>query len=160
MLRISDWDDIFENATSRKLKRLDWVAVPNKTDGQGYMELVDHPNGAAHLGAWYAIVEAASKQKTRGNLPGISQDAGGICRALGKISQLPAEVFVEVIPRLLKIGWLEEIPENLTVREYAGTLGKSAGDLADSAGVLGKKQSHIEGEVREGAVRPMTSYHS
>ena len=118
--RIRDWDRLFENAASRKLKRLDWVAVPNKTDGEGYMELVDHPAGAAHLGAWYAIVECASKQKVRGHLPsGISQDVGGICRAIGKISQLPPEVFEAVIPRLLKIGWLEQCQENQSVIESA-----------------------------------------
>jgi hypothetical protein len=30
-------------------------------DGDGYTELVDHDDGAAHLGAWCAIVQIASK---------------------------------------------------------------------------------------------------
>ena len=107
--RIRDWGKHFENHDSRKLKRLDWVSIPNKTDGEGYTALVDHPNAAAHLGAWYAIVEAASKQSTRGQLPaGIPPDLGGISRSLGRMSRLPSDVFREVIPRLLEIGWLEE----------------------------------------------------
>jgi hypothetical protein len=143
-LRIRDWDRLFENSTSRKLKRLDWVAVPNKTDGEGYMELVDHPDGAAHLGAWYAIVECASKQKARGNLPGISQDVGGICRAIGKISQLPASVFLDVVPRLLKIGWLEEyVDENQSITESPTSSG-------ENPSVLGENPRHIEGNRREG----------
>lgn len=138
-LRIRDWDRLFENSTSRKLKRLDWVAIPNKTDGAGYMELVDHPDGAAHLGAWYAIVEAASKQKVRGNLPGISQDVGGICRAIGKISQLPASVFLDVVPRLLKIGWLEEYQEENQHVTASPTLS------GENPSVPGENPTHREG---------------
>ena len=140
-LRIRDWDRLFENSTSRKLKRLDWVAIPNKTDGEGYMELVDHPDGAAHLGAWYAIVECASKQKIRGNLPGISQDVGGICRAVSRISQLPADVFLDVVPRLLKIGWLEEYNEqqNQVVTE-------SPTSSVENPSMLGENPTHREGK--------------
>lgn len=101
--RIRDWDEHFECAASRKLLHLVWVAIPNKMDGGGYMTLVNHPNGAAHLGAWYAMVEIASRQKIRGTLP----DVGGICQCLGKISQLPGGIFEEVLPRLLDIGWVE-----------------------------------------------------
>ena len=104
-LRITDWDKHFENAGSRKLKRLEWVSIPNKMDGSGYTALVDHPNGAAHLGAWYAIVEIASRQEIRGLLPSLT----GTCRCLGRISRLPAAIFEEVIPRLIEIGWIEEI---------------------------------------------------
>ena len=133
------------------------------------MALVDHPDGAAHLGAWYAIVECASRQKIRGNLPGgISQDAGGIsqgiggiCRALGRISQLPPAVFESAIPRLLRIGWIEEfeyqdvgtraqdhridstqVNEN---KESPTALGESASIVAESADDLGKKRRHITG---------------
>lgn len=108
------------------------------------MELVDHPDGAAHLGAWYAIVEAASKQKVRGNLPGISQDVGGICRAIGKISQLPASVFLDVVPRLLKIGWLEEYQEeNQHVTESPTLPG-------ENPTLPGENPRHREGNGREG----------
>ena len=168
-LRIRDWDKHFESAASRKLKRLEWIAIPNKTEGEGYMALVDHPDGAAHLGAWYAIVECASRQKIRGNLPpglsridgGICQDISGICRAIGKISQLPSAVFEAVIPRLLQIGWIEEFecevqdtraqdrPSNgvqPTENKQPPTLsGNSATSLGNSANVVAEKTSHIEG---------------
>lgn len=90
-----------------------WVAIPNKTDGEGYTALVDHPNAAAHLGAWYAIVETASRQEPRGMLPrGIPQDIGGISRSLGRISRLPSKIFEEVLPRLIEIGWVESFQED------------------------------------------------
>ena len=131
VLKIKDWKDHFENASSRKLVRLYWVPVPNKTDGEGYTALVDHPAGAAHLGAWYAILEAASRQmprERRGELPGgIPHDLGGICRSLSRISRLPPAIFSEVIPRLLEIGWLEKVAES------ADALGESANVPAESA---------------------------
>ena len=131
ILRIREWDKNFENAGSRKLKRLEWVAIPNKTDGEGYTALVDHPDAAAHLGAWYAIVEAASKQDPRGNLPGgIPHTIGGICRSLGRMSRLPSEIFQHVIPRLLEIGWLEWIQQD------SDSLAESASTLAESADIV------------------------
>ena len=115
--RIRDWNTIFENNRTRELKRLEWVPVPNKMDGSGYRELVDHENGAAHLGAWYAILEISSRQKVRGTIPqesaaergDIPQDLATTCRCLARISGLPPNVFLGVIPRLLQIGWLEEV---------------------------------------------------
>jgi hypothetical protein len=139
ILRIRNWEKIFENAASKKLVRLAWVAVPNKTDGEGYTALVDHPNAAAHLGAWYAIVEAASKQEPRGNLPGgIPQDIGGICRSLGRMSRLPGGIFQEVIPRLIEIGWLEWIQQDTS------TLADSPKTLADSPNVVAESAERIE----------------
>lgn len=115
MYRIKDWHSTFENNRSRELKRLDWVPVPNTMDTGGYIELVEeHPNGAAHFGAWMAIVEIASRQKTRGMLPqlpaGIPHSDAAIARLLSRISRIPAIVFMELLPRLLdpNIGWIEQ----------------------------------------------------
>ena len=116
-LRIRNWKTHFENAESRKLKHLSWVGVPNKTSGNGYNALIDHPNGAAHLGAWYAIVGACSLREPkdlRGNLPESDGTIGGISRALGRISRLPPELFAEVLPRLIHdpdIQWIEQYGE-------------------------------------------------
>ena len=51
-LRIRNWKDHFENNRTRELKTMAWVPVPNRMDDLGYIRLVTHPNGAAHLGAW------------------------------------------------------------------------------------------------------------
>lgn len=102
--RVANWVKNFENSKTKELKRLEWVPIPNKMDGAGYTELVDHPNGAAHLGAWVAILEIASKQDIRGDLPVAST---GTAAALARISRLPLSLFEEVLPRLQLIGWLE-----------------------------------------------------
>ena len=118
MLRIVNWDSNFENGVSRRLKRLDWVAMPVKMTGSGYMALVDHASGAAHFGAWVAIVEASAVQEVRGMLPKAAgrdpHDVPGICRSLARISRIPAAVFDELIPRLLgdEIAWLEMVDEH------------------------------------------------
>lgn len=107
--KVKDWGAEFENNRTRELKHLEWVPIPNRMDGDGYTELVDHPNGAAHFGAWIAIVEIASKCDERGTLMrngrGIPHDAA----SLSRISRIPEEIFLEAIPRLIKIGWLEPI---------------------------------------------------
>lgn len=106
VLRISGWGQHFENNRTRELKSLDWVPIPNKQDGDGYTDLVEHPSGAAHFGAWIAIVEVASKCRPRGILV---RDSGKPhdSRSLARVTRLKAEIFDEAIPRLLEIGWLE-----------------------------------------------------
>jgi hypothetical protein len=148
-LRIRNWDDNFENSASRKLKRLEWVSVPIKTDGEGYTALVDHPNAAAHLGAWYAIVEAAAKQtpkENRGRLPGgIPQTFGGICQSLSRMSRLPSTIFREVLPRLMEIGWIEECEPFHSLTDIVA---ESAREVAESAST--SAESGVTGKGREG----------
>lgn len=164
--RVRDWNQHFENPASRKLKRVNWVAIPNKTDGEGYTALVDHPNGAAHLGAWYAIVEIASKQtpkESRGNLPaGIPADFGGFCRSLSRMSRLPAEIFMEAVPRLVEIGWVEEVLSN---QQSAEVSAESAEVLAESAnipsevGVTGNyKGRELKGTEGNGNGKPCNQF--
>lgn len=111
LYRVSRWNEFFENNRTRELKRLDWVPVPNKMDGRGYTALVEHPNGAAHLGGWIAILEIASRQKVRGEIP---QDGAGLSQCLARLSRLPAGLFDELIPRLESMGWVESatIPQD------------------------------------------------
>lgn len=103
-------------------------------DVEGYIVLVDHPNGAAHFGAWIAIVQIASKQNPRGILPNgkTSQSILGICQSLGRISRLPSVLFEEVLPRLIEIGWIEILGES------ASTSGDSATVSGDATSTSGK----------------------
>lgn len=111
MLRITAWHEDHENNRTRELKRLDWVPVPNKMDGDGYTSLVDHEEGAAHLGAWLAILEIASRCEHRGILvrsDGKPHDA----KSLSRMSRLPMPIFETVIPRLIEIGWLTQFDDS------------------------------------------------
>ena len=127
VFRVKGWNLLFENNRTRGLKHLDWVPMPNKMDGDGYTELVDHPNGAAHLGAWLAIVQIASRCHIRGAL---TRDNGRphTAESLARISRIPVVIFEEALPRLLRIGWLEITQESAAIpqvpaevsQEYAG----------------------------------------
>jgi hypothetical protein len=120
LYRINNWAENFENHRTRELVKLQFVCVPNKQDGDGYTELLDHENGAAHYGAWIAIVLVASKNgraDTRGMLlrdNGQPHDS----RSLARMTRIKQEIFDEAIPRLVLIGWLSsEIYEEQEVAE-------------------------------------------
>lgn len=115
---IADWPEHFENNRTKELRAMSWVPIPNKQDGDGYTELLDHPNGAAHFGAWVALIQVASKCDPRGTL--LRDERSGVRRphdaaSLGRITRIPAAVFSEVLPRLLAIGWLIATPCTPTV---------------------------------------------
>ncbi len=104
--RIKDWDAHFENNRTRELRELRFVILPNKQDGDGYTELLDHPNGAAHFGAWCSLVQVASKCDPRGSL---LRDAAKPhdSVSLARLTRLPKTTFDEALPRLVSIGWIE-----------------------------------------------------
>ena len=130
IIRIVKWDDIYENNRTRELKTMEWIPIPNKMDGDGYTELVDHPSGAAHFGIWIALVEIASKCKPRGTLirsipqeGAVTSQEGAVTShegatvflvphnsaTLSRICRLPRSLFDETIPRLKQIGWIEYV---------------------------------------------------
>ena len=106
LLRIKDWPVLFENNRTRELKHMEWVPIPNRMDGDGYTELMDHPNAAAHFGAWISMVEVASRCDPRGTLlrDGAKPHDS---RSLERMTRISAAVYDEAIPRLLSIGWIE-----------------------------------------------------
>lgn len=113
--RIAGWAANFENSRTRDLKTMAWVPLPNKHDGDGYTELLDHPNGAAHFGTWCALVQVASKCNPRGTL--VRDGRNGEQRAhdadsLSRIVRIPAATISETIERLEEIGWLTRISLN------------------------------------------------
>lgn len=124
--RIVDWDRHFENNRTRELKFLNYVPIPNKMDGDGYTELLDHEDGAAHFGAWCAILEIASRCVPRGLLirhvgtipQGGAGECGAIpqggamthtCATLSRMSRIKRDVYEAVIPRLISLGWVDDI---------------------------------------------------
>lgn len=114
LYRVKDWDKIFENNRTRELKHLDWVPMPNKMDGDGYTELLDHPDGMSHFAAWVLIVEVASKcdKEKRGTLVR-DRDVPHDARSLARVTRGSAKIFEAAIPRLVAIGWLEQIEVNV-----------------------------------------------
>lgn len=144
VFRIRNFADEFENAESRKLRRLTWLALPTKQEGDGYTELMGaHPNGCAHFGAWTAMIQLAAKCSPRGTLV---RDLGGRLVAhdlasISRITRVPVEVLREAMPRLLEMGWMEEAALQDVVGDPPESTGASGGD--------GKKPG-VTGEERRG----------
>lgn len=107
LYRINNWSEHFENNRTRDLNRMTFACIPNKQDGDGYTELIDHPNGTAHYGAWIALVLVASKQ-SKGVRGILRRDSGQPhdARTLARMTRIPESIIAEALPRLVEIGWL------------------------------------------------------
>lgn len=153
LYRIKDWSKHFENNRTRDLLRMTFVCVPNKQDGDGYTDLLDHPDGVAHYGAWMAIILAASKCGTRGTLlrgTGEPHDA----RSLSRMTRVPVSVIQATLPRLVSIGWIEtetitgkddaEIPQ-AGAEKCAASDVQTAGKCPEWKGMEGKEEKGTEG---------------
>lgn len=177
--RIRDWSKHFENNRTRELKELRFVILPNKHDGDGYTELLDHANGAAHYGAWCAIVQVASKGQHPAegcDIPaGCCECRGVLLRdgarphdpdTLSRLTRIPASIFAEVLPRLVVIGWLESSqaetqqeqvikgiphpPAELSTAESRTPLRKSAASIEQN----GMEENGIEQKKDKRADKP------
>ena len=60
MLHITHWYSVIENASSRKLKRLPFVALRNRFDGSKYAELITGENGVQRYAAWCSLLAIGS----------------------------------------------------------------------------------------------------
>lgn len=133
LYRIKDWGKNYENNRTRDLKKMEFVLIPNRMDGDGYTALVDHPEGAAHFGAWLAIAQVASRCEPRGTLIR-SNGKPHTPDSLSRITRLPAALFQAALERLSgeEIGWLEGIPHQSRTKpqEGAGLCGAYAGARA------------------------------
>jgi hypothetical protein len=68
LYKIREWDRHFEVAQTRKVDRMNWVALPVKHDGLGFRRIMAMPDGAAIYGAWVLLLQVAAKCPTRGVL--------------------------------------------------------------------------------------------
>lgn len=144
VLRVRDWNKLYENNRTRGLKRMEWVPVPNRMDGDGFTELLDHPNGVAHFGCWNLCLQVASRCDPRGVLvraDGRPHDAASLAR----MTRVPAAIFEETIPRLLTIGWLETAPQDSAAIPHEG-----AAKPQESAVPLRLTDYGMEGNGTEG----------
>jgi hypothetical protein len=107
LLRVRDWDRLYENNRSREMKRTGWFPAPNDLSADGYVELVSHEDGAAHLGAWTALLMVASRAKPRRGLLIREDGRPHTAESLSRVTRLPEPLLAAAIECLLKIGLLE-----------------------------------------------------
>lgn len=141
VLRVKDWNNCFENASSRKLKSpLPWVAVPTKHDGKGYRKLMRHESGAAFYGVWILLVAVAAKSKVRGYL--VDDDGPLSDEDISIKTDAPSGLIGQTIAHLVDvIGWMEWVEVDSISSLSAddpSALADGANALADGANALGK----------------------
>lgn len=122
---VKDWDALFENAASRKLKALAWVPVPNNHNSVAYARLITSKGGPEIFAAWVLIVQLASRCPQRGILAssdGRPYDA----QEMAIKTRAPASMFEKALPYLTEIGWLD----------CTTAMGESADVVAESADVV------------------------
>lgn len=122
-LRIAGWTERYENSRSRQIKDLNWVAVPNSHDGEGFALVMEHPQGAAIFSAWILILQVASKSSRRGVLVrenGIPHTAESLARKTrGNVEWFRLAIEFLSSPH---VGWLEFEPEcgDLSPERHSG----------------------------------------
>lgn len=145
---VHNWDGLYENKESRKLKTCRFVCVPNKHDGSKYGRMMAHPHSERLFAAWNAIVQVASRMPERGVL----STGGEIPGSPGKFSRLPitaddlafrtrlkAETFLMALCFFSsrEMGWLtvdmpidcEKEPYRDIIPEPPGMPGKTGAEL-------------------------------
>lgn len=125
LFRIKDWETIFEIASSRKLKKLGWVPMPNGHDSIAYCRMMARKDGPEIFAAWILIVQLASRCANRGILA--SSDGRPYCpEEMGVKTRSPERIFTLALPYLCQMGWVKAEPP----------LGESANVVAESADTL------------------------
>jgi hypothetical protein len=129
--RIRDWGKHFENNRTRELKRLDWVPVPNKMDGDGYTDLITRDNGPALFGIWVLMLQLASKCTPRGSLVRESCGPDGqmiqvphTAETISRITRCPVELVTQTLSACVEIGWVEITPIEASRQNIASGCGK------------------------------------
>lgn len=144
LYRIVDWTANYENNRTKELKAMRWVPIPAQLDGDGYTELLDHKNGAAHYGAWVACVIVAGRCDPRGTL--LRGTNRPFCAAsLARVTRIPQHILEEALPRFVRIGWMssEVVDTQYTYENVAGASQEGAGKSHFPA--LNGRKEGIEG---------------
>lgn len=120
---VRNWDRHYETNKTRILKTMSWLALPVALDSDGYAELIDHQNGAAHFGIFVALLEVAARCQPRGCLlraRKVPHDA----LSLARVCRIPASLMQEAVERLVSVGWIETC-------HHEGTTGAREGQGMD-----------------------------
>ena len=113
--RIAKWDTVFERAESRKLKQLNWVAVPIGFTSNGYQSLLDEfeDRAAAIYGCWCALVAVAASCSVRGVL-GTSRGNPLKISHIARMTGFQSTDFDSLIAwaSSAHVGWLEVLSDD------------------------------------------------
>ena len=148
MLSIKAWGTTFEDAESRKLKRLPWVRLPALHDSRAYRRLMANDRGLRAYGVFVALVRVAATCNPRGELRRDDHSALDTTD-LAVMTGIPESLISDSLEVLCskEIGWIScGSPEDLPL---ASQLPMDRGD-----DVRGEKRrsTHTAGAEARGSV--------
>lgn len=141
---VARWNELFENNRTRELKKLDWILLRNKQDGDGYTELLGHTDGPALFGSWVAILQVASKCTPRGQLIRDNMEPH-TAQSLARMTRFPSALMARAMQVLVAVRWLTAVPYEFP----AGGCGIPAGECGKPP-MKGREGKGIEGNRTEG----------
>lgn len=134
LYKIRGWSGFYENCASRKLKKLDWVAICNKPDGENFAKIVAHPEGAVIFAGFITLLQLASRCCPRGTLIK-SDNSPHTPISMAFKCRCPVEWFTVSLPFLVdNTDWLEIEEVNLDFGRISRDIGRSLGESADTSG--------------------------
>lgn len=138
-IKIKNWDSLYETHETRKLKRLNWVPIPNRHDGAGFRRVAARKDSCEIFSAWILLLQIASKSPERGILPDSPGDAAFK-------TGYPERIFSKAYDVLSskEIGWIETCG-NLIKIETSGDFPDTAGELPGRREGNGRERNGREG---------------
>lgn len=120
-LRIVGWSR-YMHADCKRSASMPWVKCPTSHAGLGYLELMDHPDGMAHFGAWVLIMQVAAQTPQSNGV--LITDSGRTlgAREIALKTKGNTDFFEEAIKRLLAIGWLEMVDLDDSCKQVASNM--------------------------------------
>ena len=140
---ITDWDTLFENCASRKLRSLNWVPIPNSHDSVAYSRLMNLKDGPEIFAAWILLIQVASKCAERGVLKssnGRPYDA----EELAVKTRAPEKIFVKALPYLCSSGWITSNQPSAESSGMSADPPDASADIGRLAAAKGREGKGIE----------------
>jgi hypothetical protein len=82
--------------------------MPIGLDSSGFLEMMEHPNGAALYGAWVAMIQVAAKTAIRGVLIKANLQPHA-AKSISIATRIPESLISEMLAFAESIGWIDEI---------------------------------------------------
>jgi len=107
LIRVKNWDKIYENNKTRILKNLDRIQIPINWGSDGYLDMMEREDGSALFGAWIALIQVAAKCNKRGTLVR-SNGLPHTQETISRLTRIPVETIKNMLDFSVNVSkWLE-----------------------------------------------------
>ena len=129
------------------MKRTNWFPAPNDLSSDRYVGLINHEQGAAHLGVWVAVLMVASRAMPQRGLLAKDDGPPHNAESLALVTRLPAALVDHALQRMLALRLLEIARPEVSSPSDAAPPHPGAGIPQESA--VSPQEGAVEGKGRE-----------